>query len=419
MRCMNGLALLEGRQEPIREKQYYHIGKEEKAAVLRVMESKSLSGFLGRAGERFLGGEYVRRVEDDFEMYFGVKHAVAFNSATTALQAAVAAVGVGPGDEVITSPFTMSATASCILLNNAIPVFADIEPDTYCLDPKSIAERITARTKAILVVNLFGGPANFEPILDIARRYNLRIIEDNAQSPGAKYRGRYTGTIGDIGVFSLNVHKIIHCGEGGILLTGNKEYAFRAQLVRNHGEAVIDDLENQGIWEPVVGSNYRLGELPAAIAAEQLKKLRNLLESRIKNVHYVQERMKEFQWIIPYDEKPHTKNVYYVYPFRFLSERIGITRSTFVKAITAEGFPVQEGYQKPLYLFPLYQRKQSMHYAKGMCPVAERMYENELVFTTIFQPPNGSSEIDAFIKGLKKIEDNSDALRRYEESKKG
>ena len=273
---------------------YNTIGSEEKAAALRVMNSKNLSGFLGRAGDRFRGGPEVRAFEENFEKKFGVKHAISFNSATTALQAAVGALGIGPGDEVITTPMTMPATATAVLFNGAVPVFADINEKNYCLDPQSVAKKINSRTKAIFVVNLFGTPADYDALRLIAKRHNLKIIEDNAQAAGAKYKGRFAGTIGDIGVWSFNVHKIIQSGEGGMLTTNDDGYAYRAELIRNHGEAVVDD-----IWETkpeerelVAGSNFRLSELHAAIMGAQLAKLDDLIASRIHLAAYLTKKIK-------------------------------------------------------------------------------------------------------------------------------
>lgn len=432
---MPKLALFGGR--PLLKKQlepYNSIGKGETKAVLRVMKGKILSDFLGREGKYFLGGKYVKDLEKKFCRYFKIKYAVSFNSASTALQAAVGALGIGPGDEVITSPFTMSATASAILFNNALPVFTDIEEKTFCLDPESIEKNIKSNTKAILAVNLFGNTPDYEKILKIAKKHKLKIIEDNAQAPGATYKGRFAGTIGDIGVFSFNIHKVIQSGEGGALVTNNKKYAFRAQLIRNHGEAVINDLfEETNIYEPVLGNNYRLTEIQAAIVIEQLKKLRSLNKKRIELANYLTKQLKKCSWLIPPFVDKNNVHVYYVYPFRFLPEKIGIKRKTFIKAMAAEGFTFSEGYQKPLYLFPTYQKKEiyphskfpfvskeyphNINYAKGICPVAEKMYEKELLCTDICRPPQTKKTIDLFVKALKKIEENIETLKRYEKKK--
>jgi len=429
---MEKLALFNGR--PILKKPlppYNSIGKKEEKVVEKVIKEKILSNFVGRAGSYFLGGKYVQRLEELFKKYFKTKYAVSFNSASTALQTAVGALGIGPGDEVITSPYTMSATASAVLLNNALPVFADIEESSFCLDSKSIEKNINDKTKAILSVNLFGGSANYNSILKIAKKNKLKIIEDNAQAPGAIYQKRFTGAIGDIGVFSFNVHKVIQSGEGGVLVTNNKKYALRAQLIRNHGEAVIDDLyQDKKIYEPLVGSNYRLTEIQAAIAIEQLKKLNQLNKNRIKLANYLTKELKQFNWLVPAQTIENSRHVYYVYPFRFLTKKIGIKRATFAKAMKAEGFPLSEGYQKPLYLMPIYQKgeiyphsrfpfisKEYPHkisYKKGICPVVERMYEKELLFTTICRPPQVFRDIDFFIKAIKKIEQDIKSLKEYE-----
>ena len=253
---------------------YYTVNTEEKTAVDSIFANKELlSDFLGRAGSKFLGGRHVKVLEKAFTEYFGTKHAVSFNSATTGLQAAVTALGIGPGDQVIVPPYTMSATASAVLLNNAVPVFADVD-ETFCLDPESVEKNINAQTKAIFVVDLMGGTPKFDRILEIAKKYNLKIIEDCAQAMGASYKGKLAGTIGDIGVFSFNIHKVVQCGEGGVLITNNDNYALRAQLVRNHGEAVVNDMIVEGgEFEAIVGSNYRMSELHAVVALEQFKSL--------------------------------------------------------------------------------------------------------------------------------------------------
>jgi dTDP-4-amino-4,6-dideoxygalactose transaminase len=430
------LAILGGR--PILKKSlpgYNSLGREEGKAILAVMKKKILSDFVGRAGNKFLGGEFVRKFETEICRFFGVRHAVSFNSASTALQAAVGALGIGPGDEVITSPYTMSASASAILLNNAIPVFADVDPDTYCLDAASVEKRITRKTKAMMLINLFGGSSDFGKIIPLARKYNLRIIEDNAQSIGARYKNKYLGTIGDIGVFSFNVHKSLQCGEGGVLVTNNERLAFRAQLIRNHGEVVIDDLYDESkIYEPIIGSNYRLSELHAAIASEQLKKIYKLNQPRQKLAEYLTSRLKQFKWLQPAKVLKNSRHVYYVYPFKFFENKIGISRLTFAKAMEVEGFPLGQGYVKPLYLMPLYQKKEifprskfpfiskeflaDMNYKKGICPVTERLWAKELLLSTICHPPLVKKDMDLFIEAIKKIERNIIELTSYEKKNK-
>lgn len=432
MKTRQKLALNGGK--PILKKPFpppYNIGKKEISAVLRLMKKSPLSGFIGAAGEYFLGGREVKKLEKLFCSKFGVKYAVAFNSATTALQAAVAALDIGPGDEVITSPYTMSASATSILMNGAVPIFADIEEKIFCLDSTSVEQKITKRTKAIMAVNLFGGPADFDSLLEIARKYKIKIIEDNAQAPGGKYKNKYAGTIGDIGVFSLNVHKVIQCGEGGILVTNNPDYAFRAQLVRNHGEAVIDGMPDYNLG-PLIGSNYRMTELQAAIAYEQVLKLDFLNQKRIELANYLTEKLKDIPGVETPYLLPQTKHVYYVYPLKINENKFGISRDRFIDAMIVEGFPMSKGYVKPLYLQPLYQTRKVFNethfpfksnyykgnpdYSKGSCPVAERMYEREFTFTTVCQYPYTKKHLDLFLKAVEKVLKNKKELNENEKN---
>jgi len=428
---MQKLALLEGRTEASRIKPYNEIGQEETDAAVRVLQSRNLSGFLGRAGDAFLGGPEVRAFEKAVQDFFGVKHAITYNSASTALQGAIAALGIGPGDEVITSPYTMSATAMAVLYNNAIPVFADLHPETYCIDPKSVEAKITPRTKAILAVNIFGTSAEYDELRAIADKHGLKIIEDNAQAAGGTYRGKYTGTIGDLGVFSLNVHKIIQSGEGGIITTNDDGYAWRAQLYRNHGENAIDDLKDSVPFEPIAGNNFRLSEVHAAIAHEQLKKLNKFIEARRSLAFYLTEKLQQISWLKPYNVPEYIKSVYYQYPMRYAGG-LGISRKTIAAALKAEAYPVGEGYQKPVYLFPIFQEKRmfprtqfpfvssefpsSVSYDKGICQVVEKLYSEEMLTSTVILPPNSKESIDAFVDVLKKIEESKDELIAYEKN---
>jgi perosamine synthetase len=388
-----------------------NIGKEEKKAVMRVLNSGILSGFIATSGQNFFGGKEVVKLENAFRKKFGVKHAVAFNSATTALDAALCAVGIGPGDEVIVPPLTMSATATSVLMNMAIPIFADVKIDTFCLDPRSVEENITDRTKAIIIVDLFGGPADYDKLMKIARKYKLKVIEDSAQALGGKYKDKFLGTIGDIGIFSFNQHKTIHCGEGGMLVTNNKKYANRAQLKRNHGEVATDEKRQH---EFIVGSNYRMGEIEAAIITEQLKKLDFLNRYRIKLAKYLTKKLEKIDGIITPKMMP-GRHVFYQYPFRVE----GVDRDKFAKAMDAEGFALNQGYVKPIYLMRLFHdRKIFMNsdfpfygigcesvtnYHNGSCPNAEDLWEYELLTTTICRYPLTTEHIDRFVKAVKKV----------------
>lgn len=409
-----------------------NIGTEEIKAVIGVLKTGVLSNYVGRAGDYFLGGDKVKEFEKAFCDKYSVKHAITFNSATTALYAALAALEIGPGDEVIVPPMTMCATATVILMNNAIPVFADIDEDTFCIDPESIKKKITPRTKAIMVVDLFGQPAQLDKIVEIAKEHNIKVIEDNAQSPGAKFKDKYAGAIGDIGVFSYNFHKTVHCGEGGIIVTNDDALAFRAQLVRNHGEIVVDDLNEPNF--PILGSNLRLTEIHAAIAIEQLKKQEVLNARRIELADYLSAQLKDFPGLTPAKVRDGCTHVYYSYPIKFDESIVGISRSTFAQAMKSEGFPLGEGCVKPLYLLPIFQTRNTRNknnccpfdckhytgnidYSKGLCPIDEKMFEKELLLTGICRYPLMVKHIDLFLKAIRKVYSNIEQLKAYEKSK--
>ena len=277
---------------------YNSIGAEEAEAVARVMHSGCLSGYYGSWGPEFFGGPVVRAFETEWTKRFACKHAVAVNSNTSGLVAAMGAIGISPGDEVIVPPLTMSATAMAPLAYGGIPVFVDLDPVTCCLDPKEVRKNITDKTKAINVVNLFGHIAELEELRAIADQYGLYLIEDNAQAPLGTENGRYTGTIGHIGVFSLNYHKHFHSGEGGVCTTNDDDLAIRMQLIRNHGENCT---EGTGMTSLVnlIGFNLRMTEICAAVGLEQLKKADSLVSEREHIANRLNEGLSGLEGITP------------------------------------------------------------------------------------------------------------------------
>lgn len=401
------------------------IGVEEKAAAMRVLDKGELSGFVATPDKMFWGGDEVRALQQAFVKHYGVKHALAFNSATSALHAAAAATGIGPGDEVITSPYTMSATSTTILMTGAVPVFADIEDETFGLDPVSVEANITPQTKAIVAVNIFGHPARLGPLREIADRHGLLLIEDNAQAPDAEYKGRKTATIGDMGIFSFNRHKVMQSGEGGILVTNNDHLAMKASLVRNHGECVVADMEISDIVN-TVGLNLRMTEIEAAIAHEQFKKLPILNDERIQLADRLTRGLSSVPGIVPPATAEGCRHVYYVYVMKYDANTTGVPRDLFAKAVNAEGFQLRAGYIRPTYLEPVYQRKicfgpngfpfsanprnANLSYSKGLCPTCERMQEQELLLTAIMQPPQTEADMDMFVEVFDKVLRNKDAL---------
>ena len=403
------------------------LGEEERAAVDAVLDSGNLSQFLGEWGEDFLGGPVVRSCEAAFAERLGARHAISVNSATTGLQVALAAAGVRAGDEVITSPFTMSASAATVVLQGAVPVFADIEDETYGLDPASVEAKITQNTSAIVVTHIFGHPARMDGLRDLASRHGLALIEDAAQSIGATYQGRETGTLGNAGVLSLNYHKIIHSGEGGVVLTNDDEVARAAQLVRNHGEVVAD---RAGVAEPgaVIGSNFRLTEIAAAIAIEQLRKLDQFLGERRALAERLAGRLKELTGLIPAATAEGCTHSFYVFPIRIAPES-QVSRRALVRAMAAEGIPLSEGYVRPLYLQPLYQQRIGLgrgfpwrggpwrgevSYERGICPVAERLHDEQLILADVVRQPLTSADIDDVAEAFEKVLSQRDALAAVE-----
>lgn len=403
---------------------YKVIGKEEENAALKVIRSGILSKYLGCWHDDFYGGPQVNALEEEWAEYFGVKYAITVNSATSALICAVGALEISPDDEVIVCPYTMCASASAPLIYNAVPVFADIEHEYFCLDPQSIEERITSKTKAIIVVNIFGQPYDADEIRKIAERHHLSIIEDNAQGPGAMYKGQFAGTLGDIGVFSLNYHKHIHCGEGGIAVTNDEDLAKRLRLIRNHAEAVVEDMGYENLVN-MVGFNMRMTEIEAAISREQLKKLRNLVDERISNVEYISDKLRSIPCIRVPDVRKECKHVYYQQPLFYIDNGQGISRERYVDAVKAELMPTELregegvkvgcGYMKPLYLQPVFQKRiaygnngypfnaSNVSYNKGICSVCEQLYEKEVITHDLMRPGMTKRDLDDVYEAFAKV----------------
>ena len=407
---------------------YNMIGPAEKKAVLDVLDSGELSGFVASPGDQFWGGKEVRALERAFRERFGAPFALAVNSATSGLHCAVAAMGVGPGDEVIVPPYTMSASATTILMTGAVPIFADIEDRTFCLDPASVEAAITPYTRGIMAVNLFGHPARLAPLREIADRHGLFLIEDNAQAPGAVYHGRPAGTIGDLGVFSFNRHKTMQSGEGGVVIAGSEPLALKVALVRNHGETVAEALKVADLAN-AVGLNYRMTEMEAAVARVQFSRLDELTAPRVALARRLDAGLKNLTGITPPVVEPDCSHVYYFYVMRYDESATGIPRDLFAEAVQAEGFVLRAGYVRPIYLDPLYQKKigQGRHgfpftanprnanlsYAKGLCPVTERLQEREVLLTNITYPPLTEADMDAFVAACAKVLASRDALLEH------
>lgn len=402
------------------------VGEDEVDAASRVIRSGVLSAYIGAPGDAFMGGTEVRSFEKQARDYFGVKHAVVVNSWTSGLIAAIGAIGIEPGDEVITSPWTMAATATAILHFNGIPVFADIDPDTFNISPASVEKLITPRTRAVMAVDIFGQSAEMRSLRKICDKHGLKLLSDTAQAPGAKYYDDFTGTLADIGGFSLNYHKHIHCGEGGILVTNDDKYAERLQLIRNHAEAVIqsddpDELNN------MLGYNFRMGEIEAAIGSVQLTKLKPRIESRQQAADYLNTGLNSLPGLNTPKVADGCTHVYYVYGLKLDIEALGVSRDVIIEALRAEGVPgLAPGYQN-LHLLPMFRNKiaygtqgfpwnsphsnSDIEYRKGLCLVAEELHEKTFIGLNLCTYEYPEKDVDSILEAFRKVWRNLNQLR--------
>jgi len=406
---------------------YNSIGSEEVLAAKSVLESGNLSQFVGSKGSDFLGGPKVQEFERECEKYFNVKHAITVNSWTSGLIAAVGAIDIEPGDEIIVPTWTMCASATAILHWNAIPVFADINNKNFCISISSIEKNLSSKTKAILAVDIFGQSADMEEIIAIAKKNNLKIISDTAQAPGALYKDKFAGTLADIGGYSLNYHKHIHTGEGGILVTNDDNLAKKLRLIRNHGENVVNSKDPKSLSN-ILGYNFRLGEIESAIGIEQLKKLNSIIKDRQEIAQKISAGLKElYGLVLPFNET-NRNHVYYVFPMILDIQKLGVSRAKIVKALKAEGLDgLVEGYTN-VHLLPMYQKKiaygskgfpwtsnlcqRNIDYKKGICPVAEELHDTTFLGFEMCLHQMRDEDIELMVNAFKKVWENLDHLKK-------
>ena len=356
------------------KQQYRSIKNEIDEAVLGVLESS-----------QFVLGSEVAAFEKEFAKYCGVQHGIGVNSGTSALHLALLAAGVGPGDEVITVPFTFVATVAAILYAGATPVYVDIDPISYTMNPSRLERAITSKTKAILPVHLYGQPADMDPILEIARRHRRVVIEDAAQAHGARYKGRPVGSLGDLACFSFYPGKNLGAyGEGGIVVTNNPEYATTIRSLRSWGES-------KRYYHDLRGFNYRMEGIQGAILRVKLRHLEAWTEARRRNADLYTARLKDIAVGIP-EEMPYSRHVRHVYAIRVAD------RDALAQNLAAAGVQTGIHYPIPVHLQKAYQ---DLRYGRGDFPISETV-ASEVLSLPLF-PELTESQIDEVCRTLQDL----------------
>lgn len=356
----------------------------ERKAVLEVLKTPYLS----------LGKKYIE-FQNRMAEFTGVKYAVAVNSGTSALHLIIRALGITKGDEVITTPFSFIASANCILYEGAKPVFVDIDKNTLNIDVSKIEEKITNKTKAILAVDVFSHPADFNELKKIAKKHKLFLIEDSAESLGSEHHGKKCGSFGDAAIFAFYPNKQIVTGEGGIVLTNNKKIADLCRSMANQGRKV-----NNGKWLEHVrlGYNYRLDEMSSALGISQMERIKEILKKRGKVAELYNKKLKNIKDLgIPYIEKGN-KISWFVYVVKLSEDFAGKKRDKIIKEMAKKGIQCGD-YFKTIHLQPFYKNK--FGYKRGDYPVAENISRRTLALP--FFNDLKEEEINFVVKNLKEI----------------
>jgi perosamine synthetase len=397
-------------------KKYNSIGKEELIIATKVIKSGKLSSFIAGDGKNSRGGYYVNKFENYLARFYKVKHAITLNSWTSGLIAAVGAINVNPGDEIITTPWSMCASATAILHWNAIPVFADIDRKNFNIDPESIKNKITKKTVAIIAADIFGQSCDIDAIKKIIKGSKIKLITDSAQSPYSFYKGKITGTLSDIGGFSLNYHKHINTGEGGVVVTNSNLLAKKVRLIRNHAEAALKNDSNDKLIN-MLGYNFRMGEIEAAIGIEQYKKLKNIIKKRNKVINLLNEKFKKIPFLLTPPAQDSFSHNYYIYPILLDWKKIKYSRTFLVNCLKSEGLQgLVEGYTN-IHLLPMYQKKiaygakgfpwsiynDKINYKKGICPVAEEMHDKSFIAFQICLFEISIKDVELIFKTFEKV----------------
>jgi dTDP-4-amino-4,6-dideoxygalactose transaminase len=401
------------------------ITDQDRAAVMRVLDRGVLSGPFAPE---------VRTLEREFAAYVGAKHCLATNSGTAALHMALAAAGIGPGDEVITSAYSFVATALAVLQHNAIPVFVDIEPATCGIDPSKIEAAITPRTKAILPVHIHGTPCDLQPIRELAQRHKLILIEDAAQAHGALYRGQKVGSLGLAGCFSTQSSKTLACGEGGLMVTSDDEVWTRASRMRTFGEDLrptdeatyqpLRPLDGTRAYDSLgMGWMYRTSEMSAALARSQLSRLEDVIGNARRNAELLGRSLAELPGITPPIVPSDRTSCYHKYRIRLDASKLGISapprrvRDAVLGALCAEGVDAVLWQTQPVPGQALFREKvgygrgvpwslgEPVSYELSQYPETVRLLDSSIVLFSQTHPiaPQPSSLCEAYAEALAKV----------------
>jgi len=428
--------------EPTRKKPFIvgpMVDEEEEQYVLNAVREHNFSRYIGAyspdietilrmnsedaakidAPWHFLGGSNVRNFAAEFAKKMGVRYAIPVNSATSGLSAALAASGISAGDEVIVPGLSFGATGTAVLLFNSIPVFVDVDPRTFCIDPVKIEKAITKNTKAILVVHLLGNVCDMAQIMDIANRHHLKVIEDCAQAPGAKWRGKFVGSIGNAGVFSFQQSKNIMTGEGGMITTNDPEIARKCRLISNHGEMVMQDSNTDEELLNIVGCNFRMPELCAALGRAQLKKLDRVNAWRNENARLLIDEIGRIPGFTSPQVGQDTEWVCHVLSFLYDERVVGVSREVFVAALRAEGVPIGTGYTRGMYENPIFLRRMAfgsngspwtdgdppsnVTYSKDQCPVISKLINEQFIWFYHIAHPSTAEDMLDIVNAVKKL----------------
>ena len=382
---------------PVRDKKIFYgcqwIGEEDIQAVADVLR-----------GPYITCGPKVDEAEQKLAEYTGAAHAVICSNGTAALHCACIAAGLGPGDEVITTPMTFAASANCAVYCGARPVFADIDPETYNIDPESIRAHITPRTKAIVAVDFTGQVVKVKEIRAICDEFGLVFIEDAAHSIGSRYNGKPVGSLADMTTFSFHPVKTITCGEGGAILTNSDEFHKKLVLAHMHGitrdESLMEDAPHEGIWyyeQISLGFNYRMTDFQAALLVSQLGKIEAFKKRRQEIVKKYDEAFRDVPGIIVQKEIPESDTCRHLYIIRLDLDKLNCTRRQFFDAMSAENVQCQIHYV-PVYWFPFYRH---MGYEKGLCPVTEEVYKG--ILSIPLYPRLTDADTEDVIHAVKKV----------------